>query len=268
MDSLVITFREGIEAALVIGIMLAFVRKTERIGLGRWIIGGTVAALVFSAITAIALGLSGIATDNPIVEGVLYAVAAVAVLSMVVWMWRNSRSVQGHVESRMRGILSANKSARRAGLSLFLLAFFMVAREGVETVLFISAGALGGAHAPSMFLGAIAGLGLAITYGVLFARGSARIDLKLFFTMTSIVLMLLSVKLVGGSIHEFEEAGLIPMSEAMAHFFDLFGGSAVIDWLFLVALIVPLGAPNLRGEGIRTLRLRLASDPRHSASVM
>jgi high-affinity iron transporter len=160
MDSLVITFREGIEAALVIGIMLAFARKTGRNGLGRWIIGGTIAAVAFSAITALVLGLSGIETDNPTVEGVLYAVAAVAVLSMVIWMWRNSRNVRGQVESRMQTILDTDKSTRRIGLSLFVLSFFMVAREGVETVLFITAGALGGTNAPSLIVGGIAGLGV------------------------------------------------------------------------------------------------------------
>ena len=255
MDALVITFREGIEAALVIGIMLAFVRKTNRSGLGRWILGGTVAAVAFSVAMAAVLGLLGVGADNPLFEALLYAVAAFAVLSMVIWMWRNSRSVRGQVELRMQSILDVDKGTRRAGLSLFLLAFFMVAREGVETVLFISAGALGGANALSLVLGSAAGLGLAITYGVLFARGSARIDLKLFFTMTSVVLVMLSVKLVGGSIHEFEEAGLIPMSEAMAHFFDLFGGSATIDWLFLMALIVPLAVPYIRGpsgSGVRS----------------
>jgi FTR1 family protein len=253
MDSLVITFREGIEAALVIGIMLAFVRRTGRDGLGRWILAGTVAAVAFSAVTALVLGLSGIRTDNPVVEGVLYVVAAIAVLSMVVWMWRNSRSVRGQVESRMQAIVGSDKSTRRIGSGLFLLAFFMVAREGVETVLFITAGAMGGANAPSLVIGGIVGLALAVTYGVLFARGSARIDLKLFFTLTSVVLVLLAVKLIGGSIHEFEEAGLIPMSEAMAHFFDIFSGSPVIDWLFVVALIVPLLAPYIRRRpGTRT----------------
>jgi high-affinity iron transporter len=246
VDSLVITFREGIEAALVIGIMLAFVGKTGRIGLGRWILGGTLAAVAFSAAVGIALGLSGIAADNPLVEGVLYLVAAVAVLSMVVWMWRNSRNVRGHVESRMRGIVDTGASDRRVGLGLLALAFFMVAREGVETVLFVSAGALGGSGGPSLVVGGLAGLGLAVLYGVLFARGSARIDLRLFFTMTSVVLALLSVKLIGGSVHEFEEAGLLHMSEAAARFFDAFGGSPVIDWLFLIALIVPLAVPFVR----------------------
>jgi high-affinity iron transporter len=249
VDSLVITFREGIEAALVIGIMLAYVRKTGREGLGRSILGGTFAAVAFSALAALALGLSGIKTDNPIVEGALYVVAAVAVSSMVIWMWRNSRGVRGRVESRIEVMLGTARSTHRIGAGLFLLAFFMVAREGVETVLFITAGAMGTANAPSLVIGGIVGLVLAMTYGVLFARGSARIDLKLFFTLTSVVLMLLAVKLVGGAIHEFEEAGLIPMSQAMAHFFDAFGGSPVIDWLFVVALIVPLLAPYIRRRG-------------------
>lgn len=243
MQALVITFREGIEAALVIGIMLAFVRKTGAAGLVRWIVAGTAAAIAFSVAGAAVLGVSGISADNPVVEGVLFAVAAVAVVSMVVWMWRNSRGVRGKVESQLRGIMDPDKSARRVGLGLFLLAFFMVAREGVEAVLLIAAGAIGAARGPALVIGGVAGLVLAVVYGVLFARGSARIDLKLFFRMTSIVLVLLAVKLIGGSIHEFEEAGLIPMSEAFAHFFDIFGGNAAIDWLFLLALIVPLAAP-------------------------
>lgn len=248
MQALVITFREGIEAALVIGIMLAFVRKTGGAGLVRWIMAGTVSAVVFSLAGAGVLGLSGISADNPVVEGVLFAVAAVAVVSMVVWMWRNSRSVRGKVESQLRGIIDSEKSARRIGMGLFLLSFFMVAREGVEAVLFIAAGAIGASSGPSLVIGGLAGLALAVVYGALFARGSARINLRLFFTMTSIVLVLLAVKLVGGSIHEFEEAGIIPMSEAFAHFFDLFGGNAVIDWLFLLALIVPLAAPFVQGK--------------------
>jgi FTR1 family protein len=248
MQALVITFREGIEAALVIGIMLAFVRKTGGVGIVRWIMAGTVSAVIFSLAGAGVLGLSGISADNPIVEGVLFAVAAIAVASMVVWMWRNSRGVRGKVESQLRGIMDPEKSTRRIGVSLFLLAFFMVAREGVEAVLFIAAGAIGASSGPSLVIGGLAGLALAVVYGALFARGSARINLRLFFTMTSIVLVLLAVKLVGGSIHEFEEAGLIPMSESFAHFFDLFGGSAVIDWLFLLALIVPLAAPFVQGK--------------------
>ncbi|NTU70956.1 MAG: hypothetical protein HGB10_03930 [Coriobacteriia bacterium] len=250
MDSLVITFREGIEAALVVGIMLAFVRRSGRRELGRWIFAGTVSAVAFSVAVAVALGRLGIEAESPMLEGVLYAVAAIAVLSMVWWMWRNSRSIRGHVESKMGAIVDDGRSAARTGLGLFLLSFFMVAREGVETVLFLAAGALGEAGSASVLIGGLAGLALAVVYGVAFARGSARIDLKLFFTLTSVVLGLLAVKLIGGSIHEFEEAGVIAMSETAAHFFDAFSDSVVIDWLFLVPLVVPLVAPYVkRGSG-------------------
>lgn len=243
MDSLVITFREGIEAALVVGIMLAYAHKTGRTTLRRWILAGTASAVVFSVGVAFALGKLGLTAENPIVEGVLYAVAAVAVLSTVGWMWKNSKNVRGQVETRMGEIVTESRGDSRVGLGLLLLSFFMVAREGVETVLFLAAGSLGGGSTTSVVLGGAVGLSLAVAYGILFARGSARINLRLFFRLTSIVLVLLAVKLIGGSIHEFEEAGLIPMSETMAHFFDAFGGSALIDWLFLVALIVPLVTP-------------------------
>lgn len=234
--------------------VLAFVRKAGRQELGRWVLAGTVAAVGFSIVAAAALGRSGINADNPAVEGILYAVAAAAVVSMVVWMRRSSRGVRGRVESRLQQIVGTDRSARRIGVSLFLLSFFMVAREGVETVLFMAANALGAAHGPGLVVGGLAGLGLAVLYGMLFARESVRIDLRLFFTLTSLVLLLLAVKLVGGSIHEFEEAGVLPMSETMAHFFDLFGGSAVIDWLFLVTLVVPLAAPLVQHKLVRHAR--------------
>lgn len=243
MDALVITLREGIEAALVIGIMLAFVRRSGRGGLARWILAGVLAGVTFSVVVALALGGLGISADNPVVEGVLYLVAAVAVISMVVWMWRNGRNVRGEVESRLSRIVSDERGVRKAGVALLLLSFFMVAREGVETVLFIGASALGRAADPWLVVGGLTGLALAFGYGILFARGGVRVDLRLFFTLTSAVLLLLAVKLLGGAAHEFEEAGLLPMSEAMAHFFDAFAASAVIDWLFLAALVVPLAAP-------------------------
>ncbi|HEY3317769.1 MAG TPA: FTR1 family protein [Coriobacteriia bacterium] len=253
MDALVITLREGIEAALVIGIILAFVRKTGREGLVRWVLAGIGAGVGFSLLTAFVLGRLGIGADNPAVEAVLYLVAAAAVVSMVVWMWRSSRNVRGQVESRLSSIVSDGKSARRIGLGLLLLSFFMIAREGVESVIFIAASALGRSGGVPLVVGGLAGVGLAVAYGVLFARGSVRVDLRLFFTLTSIVLILLAVKLVGGSIHEFEEAGILPMSETMAHFFDAFAASPLTDWLFLVALAVPLAAPllsrNARGQG-------------------
>ncbi len=210
---------------------------------------GTGVAIVFSVAVAILLHAAGVSADNPLVEAVVYLVAAVAVISMVVWMLRTGRRMKEGIESRVGGILAKDAGARGLGLAISAFAFFMVAREGVETVLFLAALAVGNTSNSFMLAGAVAGLALAVVYGVLFTRGSARIDLRLFFSLTAGVLILLSLKLLGGSIHEFEEIGVIPMSETMAHVFDWIAQSSVIDWLFLVALSVPLITPWMKHPG-------------------
>lgn len=252
MDALVVTFREGIEAVLVIGIMIAFLRKAGRAQLVRYALLGAGSAVVFSAGVGFALRAAGVDADKPMVEAVLYLVAAVAVLTMVVWMLRTGKHMKAGIESRIGGILSGDLGGRSVSIALFAFAFFMVAREGVETVIFLAALTVGATANALTLAGAIAGLGLAVVYGVLFTRGSARIDLRLFFALTAGVLVLLSLKLLGGSIHEFEELGLIPMSEAMAHAFDWVAGSSALDWLFVIALSVPLLMPWIRQQrGLR-----------------
>jgi high-affinity iron transporter len=246
VDAFAITLREGIEAALVLGIILAMLARDGRPELSRWVVAGAAAAGLFSIGAAAALASLGLTAENPFVDGVLYAVAAVVVVAMVVWMRRSAKGAGAAVKSRVGRITGAGRSAAAIGAGLFGLAFFTVAREGVETALFLSAAALSGNGAAALVAGGLAGLSLAVLYGVLLARGSARIDLKLFFAFTSVVLLLLGVKLLGTSIHEFEEAGVIPMSEAMAHFFDGVAQSTAVDWLFLVALAVPFAAPVVR----------------------
>lgn len=249
MDALVVTFREGIEAVLVLGIMIAFLRKAGRSELIRYALIGAGGAVAFSIGTAVWLRAAGLNADNPMVEGILYLVAAAAVVTMVVWMLKTGRHVKAGIESRVGGIVSGDTSSRRAALALLAFAFFMVAREGVETVIFLAALAVGAGANSITFLGAVVGLALAVLYGVLFIRGSALIDLRLFFTLTAGVLILLSLKLIGGSIHEFEEIGLIPMSEGLAHFFDWVAGSSALDWLFVLALSIPLLTPWIRRRG-------------------
>jgi high-affinity iron transporter len=249
MDAFVVTFREGIEAVLVIGITVAFLRKSGRGELVKLVFFGAGAAIAFSAAVALALQAVGVTADNPVPEGILHLLAAVAVLTMVIWMLRTGRRMRAGIESRVGGMLGKQRSAWRISLGLFALAFFVVAREGVEVTLFLAALAIGRASNTLLLLGALAGLAFALGYGFLFLRGSARIDLRLFFTLTAGVLILLSLQLLGGSIHEFEEAGLIPMSQTWAGVFDWIATNTVIDWLFLVGLTVPLVAPWLRRSG-------------------
>jgi high-affinity iron transporter len=246
MDALVVTFREGIEAVLVIGVMLAFLKKSGRTALTRPTLVGAGVAVAFSVAVAFALHSAGLNADNPLVEAVLYLVASAGVVTMVVWMLRTGSRMKEGIESRVGGILGRDRGARGLAFALFAFAFFMVVREGVETVLFLAALAVGTTSGWPTLVGALAGLVLAVVYGILFIRGSARLDLRLFFRLTAGVLVLLSLKLLGGSIHEFEEAGLIPMSQTMAHIFDWIATSTAIDWLFLVGLSVPMITPWLK----------------------
>jgi len=254
MDALIVTFREGIEAVLVIGVMLAFLKKSGRVEFVRPTLAGAGVAVAFSVAIAFALHSAGLNASNPLVEAILYIVASVGVVTMVVWMLRTGGRMKEGIESRVGGILGRDRGVRGIGFVLFAFAFFMVAREGVETVLFLAALAVGTTSGWPTLVGAVAGVGLAVVYGVLFIRGSARLDLRLFFRLTAGVLILLSLKLLGGSIHEFEEAGLIPMSQTMAHVFDWIATSTAIDWLFLVGLTVPMITPWLKRR----------SDPRGS----
>jgi FTR1 family protein len=246
MDALVVTFREGIEAVLVIGIMIAFLRKAGRAELVRAVFAGAAVAIAFSVAVAFALNAAGLSADNPIAEGVLYLVAAVAVTTMLIWMLRTGRRMKEGIESRVGGMLGSDRSRRALAFALFAFAFLMVAREGVETVLFLAALAIGQASDTMLFIGAVAGLALAVGYGFLFLKGSARLDLRLFFRLTEVVLALLVLKLLGGAVHEFEEAGLIPLGPALAGVFDWIATSTVLDWLFLIGLSVPLITPWLK----------------------
>jgi FTR1 family protein len=246
MDALVITLREGIEAALVIGIIYALVKRYGRPELMRWVYAGVASAVAFSLAGAVALRALGVDAQSETVEGITYLIASVAVASMVVWMWRHGRQIRSKVESRVTGMIGEGSPSTAAGLGLFAFSFFMIAREGIETVLFLSASALSGESQAGLALGAVAGFTLSVVYGILFARGALRIDLKLFFTLTSIVLGLLAVKLFGGAMHEFEEAGVLAMSETAAEAFDWLAETAVIDWLFLAALVVPFVAPYVK----------------------
>lgn len=252
MDAFVITLREGIEAALVIGIVLAFVGRAGRQDLGRWVLAGAAVGAVFSALVAFGLQRAGLGADNPTVEAVLYAVAAVAVVAMVIWMVGASRGVRGQIEGRVERILCACGTGGAAAWTLFGFSAFMVAREGVETALFLTASALGGANGLVTLAGGVLGLAAAVAYGIVFARGGLKIDLKLFFRLTSIALLLLAVKLVFGSVHEFEEAGLVPMSEATAHVFDALAANSLVDFVFLLAVAIPFAGPVMRRiRGVR-----------------
>jgi high-affinity iron transporter len=208
-EALIVTLREGVEAALVVGIIVAFLRREgyERHLSAVW--AGIGAAAVASL--GGAYMLYRWAVNEEAFEGLLYLGSALIVGSMMVWMWRHSHSLSGEMKGSLSRILSRERAGSVA-LGLFLFTFLMVFREGVETVLFLSALSLSTSGLLAI-LGVLIGLALAITFGVLFVRGSLRIDLGRFFKITGIALGIFVLQLLINGYHELSEAGWLPANE-------------------------------------------------------
>lgn len=238
LQAISITIREGFEAALVIGIMLTYAVKMGRSDLKRPILWGTAAAVGVSVVAALGLSAAGIEAESAAVEGVLYLVASAFVLSMVVWMWRAGGNLRDKVAS---GIDRAASHSTAAGWGVAMVAFFMVAREGIETVLFMSASALDQGLLPTLLGGAI-GLAVAFGLGAAVYYGAARIDMKLFFAATSIALLLMATRFLGIGVLELGEAGVIALPELVEETLELLEEGALATIVSLAVVALPLGA--------------------------
>ena len=236
MEALVITLREGMEAALVVGLILTYLNRTGRDALRRWLYAGLGLAVIASILGAVGFSLAGFDPENEVLEGTLLAIAAVLVFSLVVWMWRASRGIKQRVESQLEALTASDVQARRQGWGLLAFVFFMVFREGVEMILFLAALSL--AETPDLvgLIGGLAGLGLAVLFGILFVKGSLRINLRRFFAVTGFVLMVLVARLAAGSLHEFFEVGLLPSTPSLLAVIG-FIVKDITSTLILIALV-------------------------------
>lgn len=223
IESLVITLREGIEAALVVGIILAYLRKTGKTGLSRFVYVGLGLAILASIGLAALFQVLEIDPENEVMEGTMLGIAGVFVATMVAWMWQTARNIKGQMEDRLQSIVGDSESRYdfNQALGLAAFTFFMVTREGFETVLFLAAATLGEFDFLTALGGAI-GVALAVLFAIFFIRGSLRINLSRFFSVTGIVLLLLAVKLIAGSLHEFAEVEMIPMSREVMNVLGYF----------------------------------------------
>ncbi len=206
-QSLVITLREGVEAALIVGIVLGYLRKTGRQGWNRivyWGLFGAVGASLVAAYFVHRLELT-----EEAYEGWLMLAGAVFVASVVVWMWRTGKRMKEEIETKLSNLSTA--PTRGATLGLFLFVFLMVFREGIETVLFLAAVSLRTRELLN-FMGGVLGLGLAIGLGIAFFKGSLKVNLRKFFAVTSLVLLVVALQLMIGGVHELSEAGVLPSS--------------------------------------------------------
>jgi high-affinity iron transporter len=205
ISSFIITFRETLEAALIIGIILAYLIKTKREKYNNIIYIGIVSAVVASIIGAflfnlLAGGFTGRAEE--IFEGAAMIFAAFLITFMIIWML-NQKYIVVDLHKKVDKEIGER---HRAGL--FFLVFISVFREGIETVIFLGAASF--VSAENNVIGALLGIVVAIILGYAMFVWSKKINIKVFFNVTSVVLILFAAGLVAHGIHEFQEATVIP----------------------------------------------------------
>ncbi|BAC91229.1 FTR1 family iron permease [Gloeobacter violaceus] len=210
LPTFAITLREGVEAALVVGIVLACLKKAGHTHLNRWVWGGVAGGLAASTAVGLLFGwlLGNLSTANqkyapavePLLEGI-FGVLAIGMLSwMLIWMTRQARTLKGQVEASVGQALGQE---RAAGWAIAWLILFTVLREGFETVLFVTSYFRQG-FVPAF--GAVAGILVAVAIAVLLFRWGVRIDLRRFFQTMGLLLLLIVSGLVVTSLGHFDAA--------------------------------------------------------------
>jgi len=201
----IITFRETLEVALIVGIILSYLVKTRQtkynyivyIGIASAIIASIIGAFLF---TNIAGGFTGRAEE--IFEGITMLIGALLLTTMILWMMKQ-KQIAAELQNRV-----ATELAEVHKFGLFLLVFVATLREGIETVIFLGAARF--ASANSNLISALVGIIVAVFLGYLIFKGSMKINIKKFFNITSILLILFAVGLVAHGVHELQEAKILP----------------------------------------------------------
>jgi high-affinity iron transporter len=233
MDAFIVTLREGFEASLIVGLIVAYLVKTGQAETYRravWlgVAGAVVASIAVGLTLFVAVGeLEGSA--EKIYEGSAMALAAAVLTWMVFWMRKQAKTIGHHLRAQVSDAIQAGSV-----LALASVAFVGVGREGVETALFLFA-ATKESGALATITGGLVGVAAAVGLGVLFYRGAIRIDLRKFFTVTGMLVIVLAAFLLFGGLHELGEAGAGEAIEIGAPLAGLLYGGG-FAWLFLRGL--------------------------------
>ena len=226
LNSFIIVMREGFESFLLVAVILAYLKKSEQKWLNSSVYVAIVSALAASAGLAYVLNVGVEETtvtnmfgttlgayvnqffaNEALREAVLGAIAVVMVGTLVIHMWRHGPKVQQRMREKLEAV-SSKSSSVAAVLGVFLFTFLMITREGMETALMLMQ-----VKDPNLINGALLGLAAAIAFAIGWAKFSHLINVRRFFQVTGIFLLLFMVQVSIYSFHEFAEAGLLPNSE-------------------------------------------------------
>jgi len=208
-----IGLREGLEAALVIGILVAYLVRTQRRDLlpSVWIGVGVATAVSLAVGAALTLGPRGLSfTAQELIGGGLSIVAVGLITWMIFWMGKTARYLKQHLEDGMERAIAVGKGA------ILAMALIAVGREGLETALFLWAGIEAAGSTTTPIIGAVLGLATAIALGALIYRGAVRINLRVFFQWTGVFLIIVAAGVLSYGIHDLQEAGVLPGLNTLA----------------------------------------------------
>src|ERR1700733_5298997 len=256
LQAFIITLREGVEAALIVGITLAYLAKINRPDLKKSVYSALISAFLGSI--GIAILMSRTHWNQDIFEGWVMLAAAFFVITMIIFMMKTGRKLKGQIEGKV-GLLAGED----AWFGLFLFVFLMVLREGVETVLILGAVSLNSTELLS-FMGTLLGVLVAVFFGVMFVKGSVRINLQKLFRVTTVILFFVAAQLIISGLHELSENGVLPSSKReMAiigpivrndmFFFVTILALAALMVLFEVKRRQPAATPNSPAERRKAL---------------
>ncbi len=204
IQAFIVVLREGFEAFLIVAIILAYLEKTRQFSLKPPVYWGIAASVIASA------GMGWLiyqGVNGPLWEGIFGLVSAFMVAGMVVHMWRTAPHLKKDMEAGLHKA-TVEKAGAAAWFGVFLFTVLMITREGMETALLILQ-----IHEPQILTGIFFGIAAAGSLAMLWAKFGHRINLKAFFQVTAIFLMLFVVQILIYSFHEFSEAGILPNSE-------------------------------------------------------
>jgi high-affinity iron transporter len=249
LEAFIITLREGVEAALIVGLTLVYLAKIGRKDLRKAVYAALGAAFLGSI--AVAVVISRTHWNQDVFEGWIMLAAAFFVVTMVIFMMRTGRKLKGEIEGKVGALAGEN-----AWFGLFIFVFLMVLREGAETVLVLSAVSLNTTELMS-FLGTLFGIIAAIAFGVMFVKGSVRINLQKFFRVTTAILFLVAAQLLLTGLHELSESGVLPSSKREMAII----GPIVRNELFFFVTIFALAGLMVLFDAKRRQPLPQASSP-------